>query len=171
MELVTDDLGHSAPSLGEVELSPEQARSYHAFLVQQVQLMLCAGLIHGDLSEYNVLVGKTGPVIIDLPQVVNAANNNSARDMLLRDLNNLTTTLSRFAPELQYTRYGEELWQLYARGQLHPTTVLKGDWIADESSVNIDEVRLLIDHAEEEALRRQRGREAAERDPNDPPEG
>ena len=126
MELVTDAHGHSAPWLGEVELTPAQARQYHRFLIKQVQRMLCVGLIHGDLSEYNVLVSAEGPVIIDLPQAVNAAGNNSARAMLLRDVDNLTATLARFAPELATTRYGEELWQLFESGQLHPDSVLTG---------------------------------------------
>ena len=100
MEMITDAEGFSAPGLGDVELTPEQAREYHAFLIGQIVRMLCAGLIHGDLSEYNVLVGPEGPVIIDLPQVVSAAGNNNARMMLIRDVNNISATLGRFAPEL-----------------------------------------------------------------------
>jgi RIO kinase 1 len=103
MELITDSDGHSAPRLGEVDLEPEQAREYFSFLVRQVVRMLCIGLIHGDLSEYNVLVGPDGPVIIDLPQAVSAAGNNNARAMLLRDVNNIRATLARFAPELEGT--------------------------------------------------------------------
>ena len=110
MELVVDADGHSAPRLGEVELSPEQARGFHRFLVRQVIRMLCVGLIHGDLSEYNVLVAPDGPVIIDFPQVVSAAGNNAARTMLLRDVNNLTASLGGWAPELLETWYGEEMW-------------------------------------------------------------
>ena len=98
MELVVDADGHSAPRLGEVELSHDQACGFHRFLVRQVVKMLCVGLIHGDLSEYNVLVAPDGPVIIDLPQVVSAAGNNAARAMLLRDVNNLTASLGRWAP-------------------------------------------------------------------------
>ena len=107
MELVVDADGHSAPRLGEVELSPEQARGFHRFLVKQVVKMLCVGLIHGDLSEYNVLVAPDGPVVIDFPQVVSAAGNNAARTMLLRDVNNLTASLGAWAPELRDTWYGE----------------------------------------------------------------
>jgi RIO kinase 1 len=98
MELVVDADGHSAPRLGEVELSALQARGFHRFLVHQVQKMLCIGLIHGDLSEYNVLVAPDGPVLIDFPQVVSAAGNNAARTMLLRDVNNLTASLGAWAP-------------------------------------------------------------------------
>jgi RIO kinase 1 len=162
MELVTDAHGRSAPGLGEVELTPEQAREYHRFLVHQVQRMLCAGLIHGDLSEYNVLVGSEGPVIIDLPQAVNAAGNNSARAMLLRDVGNLTATLARFAPELAATRYGEELWALFETGELHPDSVLTGEFIAAEGPVDIVEIQQIIEHARDEAERRQRGREEAD---------
>ena len=162
MELVTDAEGRSAPSLGDVELTADQAREYHHFLVRQVQRMLCVGLIHGDLSEYNVLVGAEGPVIIDLPQAVNAAGNNSARAMLLRDVDNLTATLARFAPELSTTRYGEELWQLFESGQLHPDSVLTGMFVDDETAADVEGVQQVIDDARDEAQRRQRGREEAD---------
>lgn len=162
MELITDAEGRAAPGLGEVDLTPEQARAYHRFLVRQVQRMLCAGLIHGDLSEYNVLVGADGPVIIDLPQVVAASANNSARDMLLRDVRNLTATLARFAPELSATRYGEELWALYESGALRSATELTGEHVEDTTPVDIAEVQQVVEHARDEAERRRRGREAAE---------
>ena len=162
MELVTDAEGASAPGLGDVDLAPEQAREYHRFLIRQIQRMLCAGLIHGDLSEYNVLVGTDGPVIIDLPQAVNAAGNNSARAMLLRDVDNITRTLARFAPELATTRYGEELWQLFESGDLHPDTLLTGEFAEAEGPVDVEEIQLIIEHARDEAERRQRGREEAE---------
>jgi len=162
MELVTDARNTAAPGLGAAELTPDQARDYHRFLVGQIQRMLCAGIIHGDLSEYNVLVGADGPVIIDLPQAVNAAGNNSARAMLLRDVANITATLARFAPELRATRYGEELWQLYESGNLHPDSPLTGEFVDDESPVDIGEVQQIIEHARDEAERRQRGREATE---------
>jgi RIO kinase 1 len=162
MELVTDAEGASAPGLGEVDLTPEVAREYHGFLIRQIQRMLCAGLIHGDLSEYNVLVGTDGPVIIDLPQAVNAAGNNSARAMLLRDVDNITRTLARFAPELATTRYGEELWQLFESGDLHPDTLLTGEFAEAEGPVDVEEIQLIIEHARDEAERRQRGREEAE---------
>ena len=162
MELLTDAEGRSAPSLDDIELEPAQAREYHAFLIRQVQLMLCAGLIHGDLSAYNVLVTDAGPVIIDLPQAVNAAGNNNARAMLLRDVENVTTTLARFAPELAATRYGEEMWALYARADLQTDTPLTGEFADDESIVDVDGVREVIDAALAENDRRQQGREVAD---------
>ena len=161
MELVVDADGHSAPRLGEVELSPLQARGFHRFLIHQVQKMLCIGLIHGDLSEYNVLVAPDGPVIIDFPQVVSAAGNNAARSMLLRDVNNLTASLGAWAPELLETWYGEEMWALYEAGELRPDSELTGVFVPDESAVDVDGVRHAINDAREEALIRQQGREAA----------
>jgi len=163
MELVTDAEGRSAPGLGEVELSCEQAHEYHRFLVRQVVLMLCAGLIHGDLSEYNVLVAPEGPVIIDLPQVVNAAGNNAARAMLQRDVNNITATLARFAPDLLSSRYAEEMWALFEKGELRPDSALTGIFTANDKSADVAGIQLAIEDAREEALRRQRGREEANR--------
>ncbi|MET4679274.1 PA4780 family RIO1-like protein kinase [Stenotrophomonas rhizophila] len=162
MELVTDAEGFSAARLGEVELSPEQARAFHQILVRQVVRMLCCGLIHGDLSPYNVLVGPEGPVVIDFPQVVSAAGNNAARTMLLRDVNNLTAYLGRWAPELLETWYGEEMWALFEAGDLLPDSVLTGEFEQDESTIDLDGVRHAINDAREEALIRQQGREAAE---------
>jgi RIO kinase 1 len=161
MELVTDADGYSAPRLGEVELTAQQAREFHRFLVRQVVLMLCVGLIHGDLSEYNVLVGPDGPVVIDLPQVVSAAGNNSARAMLMRDVGNLTNSLGQFAPELFDTRYAEEMWALYEHGELHPDTELTGKFVESSERVDVDSIYDAIREAREEALIRQQGREAA----------
>ena len=161
MELVTDADGYSAPRLGEVELSAGTAREYHRFLMQQVARMLCVGLIHGDLSEYNVLVGPDGPVIIDLPQAVSASGNNAARAMLRRDVGNITISLSRFAPELLDTHYGEEMWALYELGELHPDSELTGHFEFDESIADVDSVMQSIIDAREEAIIRQQGREAA----------
>lgn len=164
MELVTDAEGRSAPRLGEVELEPEQARSYHRFLVRQVVRMLCVGLIHGDLSEYNVLVAPEGPVIIDLPQVVSAAGNNAGRAMLLRDVGNVTESLGRFAPELLDTRYAEEMWALFEQGALRPDSELSGVFAADERAADVDGVMLAIIDARQEAIIRQQGRDAANAD-------
>jgi len=162
MELVTDAEGFSAARLGEVELEPDQAREFHQILVRQVVLMLCCGLIHGDLSPYNVLVGPDGPVVIDFPQVVSAGGNNAARSMLLRDVNNLTAYLGRSAPELLDTWYGEEMWALFEAGDLRPDSELTGTFVHDESTIDLDSVRHAINDAREEALIRQQGREAAE---------
>ncbi|MDH4312495.1 MAG: serine protein kinase RIO [Gammaproteobacteria bacterium] len=154
MELVADADGNPAPRLGEVELSAETAREYHRFLIRQVVRMLCAGLIHGDLSEFNVLVAPDGPVIIDLPQVVNAAGNNAALAMLERDVNNLRSTLGRFAPELLVTEFAGEMWALFEQGELRPETRLTGVFAADETVVDPDDVMLVIDDAREEAIQR-----------------
>jgi RIO kinase 1 len=161
MELVTDAEGQSAPRLGEVALSPELAVEYHRFLIDQIVRMLCSGLIHGDLSEFNVLVGAHGPVIIDLPQAVNAAGNNNAFAMLERDVTNITATLGRFAPELLTTQYAAEMWALFELGELKPETPLTGIFVKDETAADVEEVMVAIDEAREEAIRRQRVREAA----------
>jgi RIO kinase 1 len=160
MELVTDAAGDPAPRLGEIALSPETARQYHHFLIQQIVRMLSTGLIHGDLSEFNVLVGAEGPVIIDLPQAVNAAGNNGARAMLERDVNNIRGTLGRFAPELLHTEYAREIWALFEQGELAADSKLSGFFAPDETPVNADSVLLAIEDAREEALRRELGREA-----------
>ncbi|TXK64308.1 PA4780 family RIO1-like protein kinase [Alkalisalibacterium limincola] len=160
MELITDANDFAAPRLAEVELTPEKAREFHAILVREVVRMLCCGLIHGDLSAYNVLVGPEGPVVIDFPQVVSAAGNNAARTMLLRDVNNLTATLGRWAPELLDTWYGEEMWAIFEAGQLQPDTPLTGEFTFDEHTVDLDGVRDAIEDARQVALIRQQGREA-----------
>ena len=155
MELVADAAGDPAPRLGEVELSAETARDYHGVLVRQVVLMLCLGLIHGDLSEFNVLLAPDGPVIIDLPQAVNAAGNNAALAMLERDVNNLRTTLGRFAPELLATEFAREMWALFEQGDLRPDSELTGVFALDETVVDPDGVLLVIDDAREEEIQRQ----------------
>jgi RIO kinase 1 len=162
MELITDEHGYPAPGLGEVDLSPAQAREYHQFLIGQIVTMLCAGLVHGDLSEYNVLVDANGPVIIDLPQVVSATGNNNARAMLLRDVNNITATLGRFEPALLATRFGEEMWAKFELGDLQPHSELTGEFIDDEGSADVEGTLLDIEDARDEAIRRQEGREFAD---------
>ncbi|MFD0738424.1 PA4780 family RIO1-like protein kinase [Lysobacter koreensis] len=161
MELVVDADGHSAPRLNEVELSHDQACGFHRFLMRQIVKMLCVGLIHGDLSEYNVLVAPDGPVIIDLPQVVSAAGNNAGRAMLQRDVNNITASLGYWAPELLDTYFAEEIWELFEHGELHPDSELTGVYKHDTSTPDIAGVRHAINDAREEALIRQQGREAA----------
>lgn len=159
MELVTDEAGDPAPRLGDVALSSETARAYHRFLIQQIVRMLSLGLIHGDLSEFNVLVDPNGPVIIDLPQVANASGNNSAFAMLERDVNNIRGTLGRFAPELLDTEFAREMWALYEQGDLHAESQLTGVFARDETVVDAEEVMFAIDDAREEAIRRQLNQE------------
>jgi RIO kinase 1 len=155
MELVTDAAGNPAPRLGEVDLTPEIAREYHRFLIRQIVRMLSVGLIHGDLSEFNVLVGPDGPVIIDLPQVVNAAGNNGAFAMLERDVNNIRNTLGRFAPELLETEFAREMWSLFEQGELKIDSQLTGLFARDEGPVDTENVLAVIDDAREEAMRRE----------------
>jgi RIO kinase 1 len=155
MELVADADGNPAPRLGEVQLSPETAREYHAVLIRDVVRMLSLGLIHGDLSEFNVLVAPDGPVIIDLPQAVNAAGNNAALAMLERDVNNLRSSLGRFAPELLATEFAREMWSLFEQGELRPESVLTGVFAREETVVDPDDVLLVIDDAREEEIQRQ----------------
>ena len=157
MEMIVDADGNSAPRLGEVELSAEVARDYHRFLIGQVVRMLSAGLIHGDLSQFNVLVDAQGPVIIDLPQAVDAAGNNNAFAMLERDVNNITATLGRFAPELLETSFAAEMWELFEKGELKPDSVLTGVHRKDETPADLDQVVLAIEDARyQEMLRRER---------------
>ncbi|CAN7190139.1 PA4780 family RIO1-like protein kinase [Polaromonas sp. LjRoot131] len=161
MELVTDEHGDAAPRLNDVEFTAEDARLHHATLLTEVVRMLCAGVVHGDLSEFNILLGVTdgrpGPVIIDLPQAVDAAGNNHAGRMLLRDVGNLRGFFGRFAPELLQTDYGSEIWDLYQRGVLQPETALTGRFAHKTGPVNLGAVMGEIDDARaEEAARRLR---------------
>ncbi|MSQ70209.1 MAG: serine protein kinase RIO [Betaproteobacteria bacterium] len=156
MELVTDSDGNAAPRLNDLMRTAEQARAQHGFLMRQVVRMLCAGIVHGDLSEYNVLVGSDGPVIIDLPQAVDAAGNNHAPAMLERDVNNLATYFGQFAPELLETDYGPEIWALYQGGLLTPESELTGRFERDEGPVDVDGVMREVDDALQQEAARQR---------------
>ena len=157
MELITGEDGHVAPRLSEVSMPAEQAIEDHDVMMQYVARMLCAGIIHGDLSEFNVLVDEYGPVVIDMPQAVNAAANNNAEEMLKRDINNMRTYYGQFAPELLGTRYADEMWALYADGHLKPETELTGEFEDPTDSADVDGVMLEIKAAlaeEEERLER-----------------
>jgi RIO kinase 1 len=150
MELVSDENGEPAPRLNDLELTEHQAKEFHAFLIRQVVLMLCAGIVHGDLSEFNVLVDSKGPVIIDLPQAVDAAANNNASRMLERDVENLANYFGQFAPELLTTRYGKEIWGLYQRGDLSPDTLLTGRFQQNEKQADLRSVMREIDSARDD---------------------
>ena len=157
MELVTNADGAAAPRLNDVSFTAEQARAHHATLLTEVVRMLCAGVIHGDLSEFNILLGSSGPVIIDLPQAVDAAGNNHAKRMLLRDVDNLRAFFGQTAPELLHTEHGHEIWALYERGALSPETALTGRFEHATGPVNVGSVMREIDDARaEEAARRLR---------------
>ena len=157
MELVTDEHGNAAPRLNDLELTADEARAHHHTLMMQIVRMLCAGVVHGDLSEFNVLLGSEGPVIIDLPQAVDAAGNNHAPRMLERDADNLTAYFGRFAPELLATEYGKEIWSLYEHGELHPEVNLTGCFEHSTAPVDLGSVILEIDDARaEDAARRLR---------------
>ena len=155
MDLVIDAEGGAAPRLNDVALSEAVALDYHAILVNQVVRMLCAGIIHGDLSEYNILVDENGPVIIDLPQAIDAAANSTAAEMLERDVNNLRSYFSTFAPSLADSQYGKEIWALYESGLLHPEQVLTAQVELDESLADVDAVLQQIEEAiKEDEIRR-----------------
>jgi RIO kinase 1 len=163
MELVTDDAGNVAPRLNDVAMSAEQAREDHEVVMRDIVRMLCAGIVHGDLSEFNVLVDDYGPVIIDLPQAVNPAANNSAKAMFERDVNNMTRYYANFAPELLETQYAKEIWSLYEAGELHPDVELTGQYAEDLSLADVDSVMLEIKAAlEEQQAREARMREDSE---------
>jgi RIO kinase 1 len=157
MELVTDAQGDAAPRLNDVDFGAADAMAHHATLIREVQRMLCAGVVHGDLSEFNILLAADGPVVIDLPQAVDAAGNNHAHRMLMRDVNNLRDFFGRFAPALRSSRYGEEIWDLYQRGMLQPDTLLSGRFERVVKAVDLGGVLREIDDARaEEAARRLR---------------
>jgi RIO kinase 1 len=154
MELVTDEHGSAAPRLNDLVLSHDQALEYHGILITEVVKMLCAGIVHGDLSEFNVLVDADGPVIIDLPQAVDAAANNNASIMLERDVNNMTAYFGRFAPELLVTSYGKEIWKIYESGDLSPDVKLTGHFKSSNKQADVNSIMREINDARDDAIRR-----------------
>lgn len=161
MELVVDEEGDPAPRLDDVAFDAETAREYHAQMIVEIVRMLCTGLVHGDLSEFNVLVDHSGPVVIDLPQAVNAAGNNSAKMMLTRDVNNMRDYFGQYAPDLLVTHYAEEMWELYEHGNLHPDSKLTGQYAESNVDADIATMMRIIEHAkEEEEERKERERMA-----------
>jgi RIO kinase 1 len=162
MELVVDANGEAAPRLNDVAYTPELARLHHQRLLREVVRMLCAGVIHGDLSEYNILASADGPVLIDLPQAVDAAGNNHAPKILERDVANLRNYFGRYAPELLGTDYGREIWALFEAGALLPDTPLTGRFERAERAVDLDSVLQEIEDARfEDAARRARLQDVA----------
>lgn len=161
MELITDVEGNVAPRLNDVSMTPEGAMEDHAVVMKYVMRMLCAGIVHGDLSEFNILVDQYGPVVIDMPQAVDAAGNNNAQSMLQRDINNVTNYYAQYAPQLSDTKYAQEMWALYEDGELHADFELTGQF--EESTVDADvdvvvqEIKAAFD---EEQERLERIREA-----------
>lgn len=150
MELVTDAEGNPAPRLNDMTFTADEARLHFQFLLHQIVLMLCEGMVHGDLSEYNVLFSADGPVIIDLPQAIEAAGNNNARMMLERDVHNMQIYFGHFASELVTAGYGQEIWGLYKRGELTPDTPLSGQVAASGKAANVREVLREIEGARKE---------------------
>ena len=162
MELITNDEGHVAPRLNDVSMTTELALTGHAVVMKYVMRMLCAGVVHGDLSEFNVLVDDYGPVIIDLPQAVDAAGNNNAKAMLERDVNNMTAYYGQYAPELLGSKYDKEIWALFEDGELHPEVELTGHFEESTEAADVDVVMQEIKAAfAEEQERQERMREAA----------
>jgi RIO kinase 1 len=155
MELVVDADGDAAPRLNDVSFTADEARTHHAALLREVVRMLCAGVVHGDLSEFNILLAADGPVVIDLPQAVDAAGNNHAKRMLLRDVTNLNEFFGRFAPELLALEHGHEIWHLYERGLLHIDAPLTGRYQHDRKAVDVAGVLREVDDARSEEAMRQ----------------
>lgn len=168
MELVDDGYGDAAPRLNDVDLLPEDAREFHAFMIGEIVKMLCAGLVHGDLSEFNVLLDPYGPVIIDLPQAVDAAANNHAFSMLQRDVRNMAEYFGQFAPELLDTRYAEEMWALFEEGKLTPDSPLTGKVEETQDSADVQAVLREIKAALADEARRQAALQADDQEAPEP---
>src|SRR5690554_1756447 len=161
MELVVDEDGDPAPRLDDVAFDVETARDFHGRMMREIVRMLCAGLVHGDLSEFNVLVDGEGPVVIDLPQAVNAAGNNNAQMMLARDVNNMTNYFGQYDPSLLVTHYAEEIWELFEHGNLHPNVKLTGEFARKDVDADIATMMRIIEHAKEEEEERKEREQAA----------
>ncbi|WP_313520428.1 PA4780 family RIO1-like protein kinase [Pseudomonas sp.] len=169
MEMIDDGYGDAAPRLNDVDLEPDDAREFHAFMIGEIVKMLCAGLVHGDLSEFNVLLDAHGPVIIDLPQAVDAAGNNHAFSMLERDVGNMAAYFGRFAPELKYTKYAKEMWALFEEGKLTPESQLTGEFAEAEDEADVDAVMREIKAALADEARRRAALEDDDDKEQEPP--
>jgi len=161
MDLVVDEDGSPAPRLDDVAFDRETARDYHGRMMMEIVRMLCAGLVHGDLSEFNVLIDAEGPVVIDLPQVVNAAANNNAQQMLARDINNMKNYFGLYDPSILVTHYAEEIWELYEHGKLHPNSKLTGEWAQKDVATDIATMLRIIEFAKDEEKERVEREQAA----------
>jgi RIO kinase 1 len=150
MELITDAEGEVAPRLNDIDLTPELAMTYHRHLVREAVKMLCAGLIHGDYSEFNILIDAEGPVIIDLPQAINALTNNNAQELFIRDVDHLGQFFGTHVPELKKAQFGKEIWDLFVRGKLRPDTELTGLYVDQRKEANVQEILTLIEDEKEE---------------------
>jgi len=159
MELITDEEGSPAPRLHDVEFTKEEALRYHEDMMHNIVLMLCNGIIHGDLSEYNILMGTQGPVIIDFPQAINVVANNSAEKLLQRDVDNIKNFFGQYAPELLSTQYAKEMWDLYKKGRLNPKTKLTGQSRVVHKPVNVHNVLRVIDDAREEESEKKKNKD------------
>ncbi|PCH63893.1 MAG: serine protein kinase RIO [SAR86 cluster bacterium] len=162
MELITDAEGEVAPRLSDVSMSAEQAVEDHSCVMADVVRMLCAGIVHGDLSEFNILVDDYGPIIIDLPQAIDAAANNNAEKFLIRDVNKIRSYYGQFAPELLRSQYAKEIWKLYEDGDLQPDSVLSGVFADSTDSADVDGIMLEINSAIAEEFERQARKQEAE---------
>ena len=154
MELVKGVDGEPAPRLVDTHFSEEEATEVFHVLLREVVKMLCAGIIHADLSDFNVLMSADGPVIIDFPQAIDPARNQGARKMLVRDVKNLTSFLGRFAPKLRKTEYGPEMWDLYERSDLFPDTELTGKYEGKKGTADVSSLLEDILAVEQEARER-----------------
>ncbi|HEY7884541.1 MAG TPA: PA4780 family RIO1-like protein kinase [Cellvibrionaceae bacterium] len=162
MDLIVDESGDPAPRLDEVGFDADTARDYHNRMMDEIVRMLCAGLVHGDLSEFNVLIDADGPVVIDLPQAVNAAGNNNAQMMLTRDVNKMRDYFGQYDRSLRVTHYAEEIWDLYERGDLYPGVKLTGEFEGNNIDADIATMMQIIEFAKEEEEDRQERKRAAD---------
>ena len=154
MELICTDDGEVAPRLNDIAMDEEQAIEDHYVMMVYIMRMLCEGLIHGDLSQFNVLADDYGPVVIDFPQVVNAAGNQQALALFNRDVKNMTDYYAQFAPELAQTQYAKEIWYHFEKAQLHKDLTLTGEFESDDAEADVDGIMLEIKAAFEEESER-----------------
>ncbi|QDG49326.1 serine protein kinase RIO [Persicimonas caeni] len=149
MECVEGPDGGVAPRIADCALDKERGVALCDQILREVVKMLCADVVHADLSVFNVLLEEDGPVIIDFPQSIAAARNNHARKILLRDVANITDAL-RFGRPPHELRYGYEMWDLYERGELKPDSELTGKFDVPQHDVDPDILLLEMQQVEED---------------------